>query len=55
MTRDDWYELHRPARPFDEDRPSLRYKAGIVRDGVIGFVAGFVFLFALLIAAGGTT
>ena len=56
MTRDDWYEIHRPARRFDDD--VYRRSGGrlaIVRDGVLTFVSVLVIVVGFLIAAGGTT
>jgi hypothetical protein len=50
---------YRPATRYGRDEPpqqySVTYRLGIVRDGIVGFVAVFIVLLALLIAAGGTT
>ena len=49
----------RPATRYGRDEPpqqySVTYRLGIVRDGIVGFVAVFTVLVLLLIAAGGTT
>jgi hypothetical protein len=49
----------RPATRYGRDEPpqqySVTHRLGIVRDGIVGFVAVFTVLVLLLIAAGGTT
>jgi hypothetical protein len=49
---------YRPATRYGRDEPPrrrTRYRLGVIRDGIVGFVAVLTVLVLLLVAAGGTT